>query len=223
MTLGLCRGSLSFIFLFKTIDQASLSERQQERSLVTKMRLRDELNGYLRLPRKFFGIPEVKDSIPDVGILGIPYDMTSSYMPGCRFGPDAIRNATDGERSHSYPLHIEGSNLTQKSLSKAIAIEDIGDLEVMGRLPESALIDISETAAKLSKHETSLLFLGGDHFISLVQTKCHHCHLKGIGTIATADAMPCLSICCQCLFETFDRRALDKSCGFEHLLDRLEC
>jgi agmatinase len=130
------------------------------------MQLRDELNGYLRLPRKFFGIPEVEDGIPDVGILGVPYDMTSSYMPGCRFGPDAIRNATDGERSHSFPLHIDGGSLGQDSLSKTITIEDIGDLEVMGRLPESALVDISEAAAKLSKHKTSLLFLGGDHFIT---------------------------------------------------------
>ncbi len=138
---------------------------QLERFLVAKMRLRDELNGYLRLPRKFFGIPEA-DAIPDVGILGVPYDMTSSYMPGCRFGPDAIRNATDGERSHSYPINIADSSLGISSLAKSITIEDIGDLEVIGQLPENAMIDISEAAAKLSKRDTYLLFLGGDHFIT---------------------------------------------------------
>ncbi|MGY5875886.1 MAG: hypothetical protein RTU30_09080 [Candidatus Thorarchaeota archaeon] len=54
------------------------------------MRFRDELNGYLRLPRTFFGIPEAKDTHSDVGVLVIPYDLTSSYQPGCRFGSIAI-------------------------------------------------------------------------------------------------------------------------------------
>jgi agmatinase len=131
------------------------------------MRLRDELNGYLRLPRDFFGISAPDDGDPDVGVLGVPYDLTSSYMPGCRFGPDAIRAATDSERSHSFPLTIgELDPSENKPLSKLITLEDIGDLEVMGRLPESALVDISEAAAKLASHESYLLFLGGDHFIT---------------------------------------------------------
>ncbi|MCK4567309.1 MAG: arginase family protein, partial [Candidatus Thorarchaeota archaeon] len=68
------------------------------------MPLKDELNGYLRLPRTFFGIKGPETGDPDVGIVGVPYDITSSHTPGARFGPDAIRKATDGERSHSYPL-----------------------------------------------------------------------------------------------------------------------
>jgi len=36
----------------------------------------------------------------------------------------------------------------------------------MGRLPEAAMVDISEAAAKLASHESYLLFLGGDHFIT---------------------------------------------------------
>ncbi|MHA1735432.1 MAG: arginase family protein, partial [Candidatus Thorarchaeota archaeon] len=59
------------------------------------MTLREGLNGFLRLPDRFFGIPEPEDHVdPDVGVLGVPYDLTSSYAPGCRFGPDAIRHAT---------------------------------------------------------------------------------------------------------------------------------
>lgn len=131
------------------------------------MRLRDELNGYLRLPSSFFGISPPDDGDPDVGVLGVPYDLTSSYMPGCRFGPDAIRAATDSERSHSFPLTIGGSESSEiKPLTKLITLEDIGDLEVMGRLPESAMTDISEAASKLASHESCLLFLGGDHFIT---------------------------------------------------------
>jgi len=131
------------------------------------MRLRDELNGYLRLPRNFFGISPPEDGDPDVGVLGVPYDLTSSYMPGCRFGPDTIRAATDSERSHSFPLTIGDSESSEsKPLTMLVTLEDIGDLEVMGRLPEAAMVDISEAAAKLASHESYLLFLGGDHFIT---------------------------------------------------------
>ena len=130
------------------------------------MPLKDELNGYLRLPRTFFGIPSPKTGDPDVGIIGVPYDLTSSHTPGPRFGPDALRAATDGEGSHSFPLTI-GEGVTPKEpLSKLITLEDIGDLEVMQRLPESALIDISEATAKLCAKDSSLVFLGGDHFIT---------------------------------------------------------
>jgi agmatinase len=131
------------------------------------MPLRDELNGFLRLPRSFFGIREPDAGIPDVGVLGVPYDMTSSHIPGCRFGPDAIRAATDSERSHSFPLSIgKGAITGEEPLSKLITLEDIGDLEVMGRLPEAAQVDISEAAAKLVELGSRYLFLGGDHFIT---------------------------------------------------------
>jgi agmatinase len=130
------------------------------------MPLKDELNGYLRLPRTFFGIPAPKSGDPDVGVIGVPYDMTSSYMPGSRFGPDAIRRAADSERSHSYPLSLARKDAIDEPLMKSITLEDVGDLEVMLRLPEAAAIDISEACAKLAPRGSRLLFLGGDHFIT---------------------------------------------------------
>ncbi len=131
------------------------------------MPLKDSLNGYLRLPRDFFGISQPATGDPDVGVLGIPYDLTSSYMPGARFGPDAIRKATDSERSHSYPLSIgQPSANNDIALSERITLEDIGDLEVSLRLPEQAMLDITEAAAKLAEQDSHLLFIGGDHFIT---------------------------------------------------------
>ncbi|MGQ4911316.1 MAG: arginase family protein [Candidatus Thorarchaeota archaeon] len=133
---------------------------------VPLMPLRDVLNGYLRAPRDFFGIPPPSEGDPTVGVLGIPYDLTSSYSPGARWGPDAIRRATDSERSTSYPLSLGSDKRHMEPLSKQMTLEDIGDLEVMLRLPESAAVDIAEAAALLAKSESSLLFLGGDHFIT---------------------------------------------------------
>ena len=130
------------------------------------MPLKDELNGYLRLPRTFFGIPAPESGDPDVGVIGVPYDMTSSYMPGPRFAPDAIRQATDSERVHSYPLSIARKEAIDEPLTKRITLEDVGDLEIGLRLPEAAVFDISEACNKLASKESHLLFLGGDHFIT---------------------------------------------------------
>ncbi|MFB5604372.1 MAG: arginase family protein, partial [Candidatus Nitrosomaritimum aestuariumsis] len=33
------------------------------------------------------------DSEPVATIFGIPFDATHSYKPGCRFGPDSIRDS----------------------------------------------------------------------------------------------------------------------------------
>lgn len=130
------------------------------------MSLKDELNGYLRLPRTFFGIPAPESGDPDVGVIGVPYDMTSSYMPGPRFAPDAIRQATDSERVNSYPLTLSRKEDVGEPLTKRITLEDVGDLEITLRLPEAAIVDISEACAKLATRESNLLFLGGDHFIT---------------------------------------------------------
>jgi agmatinase len=131
------------------------------------MKLREKLDGYLRLERSFFGIPEPEDEEPDIGILGIPYDLTSSHTPGSRFGPDAIRKATDSERSHGYPLLIgKGPIDSDKPLSEIVSLEDIGDLEVGVQLPESVEVHISEAAKILSTSATWPIFLGGDHFIT---------------------------------------------------------
>ncbi len=107
------------------------------------------------------------DEEPDVGILGIPYDLTSSHTPGARFGPDSIRRATDSERSHSYPLTLtDAYHGWNKALSSVLTLEDIGDLEVGVQLPESVAIHISDAASILSSSSSGLVFLGGDHFIT---------------------------------------------------------
>jgi agmatinase len=130
------------------------------------MPLCDELNGYLRPSRRFFGIRQAEQGLSDVGVLGIPYDLTSSHTPGPRFGPDAIRSATDSERSHSYGLTIGTQQTVDGPLSELITLEDIGDLEVGVQLPESVMYHISSASSILAKASAGLLFLGGDHFIT---------------------------------------------------------
>ncbi len=133
------------------------------------MSLRDEMKGFVKPPDAFFGIPAPTSGHPDVAVLGIPYDHTSSYYPGCRLGPSAIRRATTRERSHSEPLSIGRDRTTpveQKSLAELITLEDVGDLDIENRLPEMAYYDISDAVYRLAQYPVKLLLIGGDHFVT---------------------------------------------------------
>src|SRR5215471_17492525 len=57
-------------------------------------------------PATFARLPELRDvSRYDVVLLGIPFDAGTSYRPGARFGPQAIRQASRHLRTQSHPAY----------------------------------------------------------------------------------------------------------------------
>ena len=55
-------------------------------------------------PSTFARLPELRDvEHCDVAILGIPFDSGTSYRPGARFGPQAIRQASRHLRTTYHP------------------------------------------------------------------------------------------------------------------------
>ena len=51
-------------------------------------------------PSTFVRFPEFRDvNSCDIAILGIPFDLGTSYRPSARFGPQAIRQASRHRRS----------------------------------------------------------------------------------------------------------------------------
>lgn len=116
----------------------------------------------LHLPRfagiaTFNRLPQTWDA--DVLVLGIPYDGGTSYRPGSRFGPRAIRNASVLNRSFNPS--------TQESPFQKLNVADGGDLDTVP-------IDIHQTMAKVTAQVNKLysskkrgLFLGGDHSVTL--------------------------------------------------------
>ncbi|MBU7031806.1 MAG: agmatinase [Theionarchaea archaeon] len=91
---------------------------------------------------------------PDWILFGIPFDSTSSFNTGSRFGPDSIREASYHLETYDYRTHID---LTE------VRIRDVGNLHVTHGDP-SANNEIISRALK----EITLPFiaLGGDHSIS---------------------------------------------------------
>lgn len=91
-------------------------------------------------------------------IFGAPFDSTTSYRPGARFGPSAIRH-------ESYGIEVY-SPYQDKELTD-YRIFDRGDIELSFGSAESALIDIETVAAQVLNDGKLPLLVGGEHLVTL--------------------------------------------------------
>ncbi len=94
----------------------------------------------------------------DLVLFGAPFDSTTSYRPGTRYGSSAIRHESFGLETYS-PYQDE--DLTDYT------IFDAGDLELCFGSAEAALADIEATAREILADEKLPLLLGGEHLVTL--------------------------------------------------------
>jgi agmatinase len=93
----------------------------------------------------------------EYAILGVPFDVTSTYRTGARFAPLAIREAS---------LNIEGYSFrTGKSVAD-LKVHDLGDLHVAGDV-ELTLGRLALVAHDLFDAKKVPVFMGGEHTITL--------------------------------------------------------
>ena len=76
----------------------------------------------------------------DIVLYGAPFDSTTSYRPGARFGPSAIRHESFGLETYS---PYQNADLTD------FDVFDSGDLELCFGSSEAALADIEARAAEI--------------------------------------------------------------------------
>ncbi len=91
-------------------------------------------------------------------LLGAPFDSTTSYRPGSRFGPAAIREASYGLETFS-PAQI--ADLEDCSFT------DRGDLELPFGDPVPALALIEQATREILSEGNTPFLLGGEHLVSL--------------------------------------------------------
>ena len=91
-------------------------------------------------------------------LYGAPYDSTTSFRPGARFGPSAMRHESFGLETYS-PYQ-------DRDLSDA-AIFDSGDMELCFGSSELALRDITDRAAEILADGKFPILLGGEHLVTL--------------------------------------------------------
>lgn len=91
-------------------------------------------------------------------IFGAPFDSTTSYRPGARFGSSAIRHESFGLETYS---PYQDLDLTDYS------VFDSGDLELCFGSAEKALEDIEERADIILENDKLPLLIGGEHLVTL--------------------------------------------------------
>ena len=90
-------------------------------------------------------------------ILGVPFDVTSTYRSGAKFAPLAIRDASQNVECYSFRTGIDVEDLKT---------HDLGDLHVTGDV-ELTLGRLALVAQDIFDDEKIPVFIGGEHTISL--------------------------------------------------------
>ena len=96
------------------------------------------------------------DSEPIATVFGIPFDSTHSYKPGCRFGPDVIRDSFNNIEVFHPELQVD---------LETANIEDLGNTR--HTVDASKMIDmVKKITTELVAKQRQLFILGGEHSIT---------------------------------------------------------
>lgn len=90
----------------------------------------------------------------DYVIAGVPFDTQTTFRPGTRFGPDAIRDAYGTVRF---------SDAFKFEPFKYISGVDYGDVELQNGYPEFSAENIKKTVQEIASHGVIPIMVGGDH------------------------------------------------------------
>lgn len=97
-----------------------------------------------------------------VVLYGAPFDSTTSFRPGARFGPSAMRHESFGLETYS---PYQDRDLMD------IRAFDSGDLELCFGSSEMALSDIEKRAEEILNAGKFPLLLGGEHLVTLAAVR----------------------------------------------------
>ena len=102
------------------------------------------------------------DSESVATIFGVPFDSTHSYKPGCRFGPDAIRDAFNNIEifQPEFGVDLETANITDLGNAKQTVVAT------------EMLQMVENITSELKKQDKQIIILGGEHLITLGSFTC---------------------------------------------------
>lgn len=98
-------------------------------------------------------------------LFGAPFDSTTSFRPGARFGSAAMRHESFGLETYS---PYQDKDLTDCS------VFDSGDLELCFGSAELALSDIQQRASEILHDGKFPLLIGGEHLVTLGAVRAVH-------------------------------------------------
>jgi agmatinase len=94
-------------------------------------------------------------------VLGVPFDVTSTYRTGARFAPSAIREASLNIETYSFRAGVDVEDLR---------LHDLGDLHTTGNVDET-LKRLEQVMKELVDAKKIPVLIGGEHTITLGATK----------------------------------------------------
>ena len=102
----------------------------------------------------------------DIAVSGIPYDAATSFRPGARFGPKAIREASvQLAELLAFPDGIDPF--------KTLAVIDYGDCELDYGFHGNVVSEIENHAKTILDSGAEMLTFGGDHFVTYPLLRAH--------------------------------------------------
>jgi agmatinase len=116
--------------------------------------------------RTFARCPHVRDSERvDVAAVGVPFDTATSFRPGARFGPEAIRSASALLRPWHPVLEVD--------VFSGRSVVDHGDLDVTPGNAERTAEQVAAGLEPLLAAGVVPIVLGGDHSVALGELRAH--------------------------------------------------
>ena len=102
------------------------------------------------------------NSEPVAVIFGVPFDSTHSYKPGCRFGPDAMRDAFNNIEIFQPEFGVD---------LETVNINDLGNTKTTVVATEMLQM-VENITSELKKQNKQIIILGGEHLITLGSFTC---------------------------------------------------
>jgi agmatinase len=107
----------------------------------------------------------------EVAVVGAPFDMGTTYRPGTRFGPQAIRRISALYDSYSVDMAVD--------LQEELDLVDAGDIFVIPSNIEKSFDQIDRAVSFIVGQGAFPVVLGGDHSIGYPDVRAIAPHIDG--------------------------------------------
>lgn len=123
----------------------------------------------------FARMPYVEDmrtiSPYDVAVVGVPFDMGTTYRSGTRFGPEAVREISKVYDAYSPDLGMD--------LLEEVSVCDVGDIFVIPSNIEKTFDQVDRGISHILDQGCFPVIIGGDHSIGYPDAKALASHIDG--------------------------------------------